>query len=244
MEQPAAMAREGVHETVEALLRSRPRGAVLDVPAGYGGLASRLHALGFQVSACDLYPELFELKEIDIRPGNLDTRLPYEDGAFDDIVCIEGLEHIENPSNAIREFSRLIKSGGTLVISIPNIMNIEERLKWLFAGYTSHFKPLSAPVREAIEREHGDILEAALHIRPIGYSEIRFLLETNGFELERACRDARKTNAWLFLPLVWLIRLASKLEPAARRRERWTDELNSDEVLLGGNTLILQARKI
>jgi ubiquinone/menaquinone biosynthesis C-methylase UbiE len=244
METPAAMAREGVHETVEAILRDRPRGSVLDVPTGHGALASRLNALGFQVSACDLYPELFELKDVAIRPGNLDTRLPYDDASFDHVVCIEGLEHIENPANAVREFSRLMKPGGTLVVSIPNIMNIEERLKWLFTGYTSHFKPLSEPVREAIGREYAGIEEAALHVSPIGYSEIRFLLETNGFEVERAHRDTKKKNAWLFLPIVGLIRLASKFTPGARRRERWTDEMNSDEVLLGGNTLIIQARKI
>jgi hypothetical protein len=34
------------------------------------------------------------------------------------------------------------------------------------------------------------------------------------------------------------------MNPAKRRRERWTDELNSREVLTGGNTLIFKARKI
>jgi SAM-dependent methyltransferase len=120
----------------------------LTFPAGHGSIAHRLKRLGFEVSACDLYPELFELKDVDIRKGDLDSRLPYDDGSFDHVVCVEGLEHIENPANAIREFSRLMKPGGTIVVSVPNIMNIEERLKWLFTG-------LHVPLQAAIGRDPG-----------------------------------------------------------------------------------------
>lgn len=238
------MAREGVHETVESIFKDRSRGRVLDVPAGYGSISQRLKQLGFEVAACDLYPELFVLTDIEIRKGNLDGRLPYDDGSFEHIVCVEGLEHIENPANGIREFARILNTGGTLVVSVPNIMNIEERLKWLFSGYTSHFKPLSTEALAPIREQYAGVEEAALHINPIGYSEIRFLLEKNGFELECVCPDGKKKNAWLFLPIVWMIRLSSRFSSAGRRRERWTDELNSDEVLLGGNTLIVQARRI
>lgn len=244
MEQPAAMAREGVHETVEAIFKDRPRGRVLDVPAGHGSISHRLKQLGFEVSASDLYPELFELEDIEIRKADLDRRLPYDDAWFEHVVCVEGLEHIENPANAIREFARLMKPGGTLVVSVPNIMNIEERLKWLFNGYTSHFKPLSAEALAPIRKEYAGIEEAALHVNPIGYSELRFLLESNGFEVERAFRDQKKKNAALFLPIAWFIRAAAKLSSADKRRQRWTDEMNSDEILLGGNTLIIQARKL
>jgi len=238
------MAREGVHETVAELLKAGRRGRVLDIPAGYGALAVRLKELGFEVFASDLYPQIFAADAIEIKAGDLDGRLPYDDQMFDHVVCVEGLEHIESPANAIREFSRLVKPLGTLVISVPNIMNIEERLKWLFGGYTSHFKPLSSAVRADIEKEYGGMEEIALHVNPIGYSEVRFLLESNGFELESVHRDAKKKNSWLFLPIVAIVRLVAAVSSAARRRERWTDELNSDEVLLGGNTLIFKARKL
>jgi hypothetical protein len=36
-----------------------------------------------------------------------------------------------------------------------------------------------------------------------------------------------------------LIRLVGRLTPEQKRKERWTEELASDEVLLGGNTLIV-----
>ena len=244
MTKPAPLAHEAVHDTVEAILRGEPRGRLLDVPAGEGALAVRLKTLGFDVACCDLYPEIFRLDGVEIRSGNLDSRLPYNDASFDDIVCIEGLEHIESPANAIREFSRLIKKGGCLIVSVPNIMNIEERLKWLLNGYTSHFKPLSQKTLTAISREFPGMEEISLHVNPIGYSEVRFLLEKSGFEIEKLYRDRPKANSWAFQPVVAAIRLISRFTSPEKRAERWTVELNSDEVLLGGNTLIFRARKI
>jgi SAM-dependent methyltransferase len=244
MAEPATLAHEAIHEKVEALLAEAPRGRVLDVPAGEGALAVRLRKLGHHVSCCDLYPEIFKLDGVEIRSGNLDARLPYDDGIFDHVVCVEGLEHIENPSNAISEFSRLLNTGGILVVSVPNILNIEERLKWLVNGYTSHFKPLSAEALAEIRAEFPGMEEVALHANPIGYSEVRYLLEKCGFEVLSIHRDKEKANSWAFLPLVWLIRLIGRLTPAKKRRARWADDLNSDEVLLGGNTLIFKARKL
>jgi hypothetical protein len=40
---------------------------------------------------------------------------------------------------------------------------------------------------------------------------------------------------------VALIRVLAKLTPEKRRADRWTDELASDPVLLGGNTIIIHS---
>ena len=238
MAEPSALAHEAIHETVENILRDIPRGRLLDTPAGEGALALRIGRLGYQVSCCDLYPEIFKVDGVEIRSGNMDSRLPYDDESFDHIVCVEGLEHIQNPTNAISEFSRLIKTGGTLIVSVPNIMNIEERLKWLISGYTSHFKPLSSEAQLEVHKAYPGMEEIALHVNPISYSEIRFLLEKFGFALEGTFRDKPKAHSWAFRPVVGVIRLISRFSSASKRKTRWTAELNSDEVLLGGNTLM------
>lgn len=242
-EKPVALAHEAIHETVEKILQNEPRGTILDVPSGEGALALRLKNLGFSVSCADLYPQIFKLEELENRQGNLDAELPFSNNSFDYIVCVEGLEHIENPANAIREFFRLLKENGTLIVSIPNIMNIEERLKWLFNGYTSHFKPLSQQSLDGISHEFSGMEEIALHVNPIGYSELRYLLEKNGFELLETTFDKKKKNSWLYLPIVGIVRLANLFISKEKRQNRWTTELNSNEVLLGGNTLIFKARK-
>ena len=244
MQEPVALAHEAIHETAAKILQTAERGKVLDVPAGEGALALRLKNLGFEVFCCDLYTEFFKLSGMEIKQGNLDERLPYDAGFFDYVVCVEGLEHIENPANAIREFARILRAGGTLIVSVPNIMNIEERLKWLFNGYTSHFKPLSGEELDDIEQKHGAMAKMALHVNPIGYSEVRYLLEKSGFELKKTYLDKPKKNSWAYLPLVGLLKLAARFTSPKKRKARWTDELNSGEVLLGGNTLIFEARKI
>jgi SAM-dependent methyltransferase len=237
-----ALGHIAIHETVENILRDQKRGRVLDVPAGEGALAVRLADIGHDVSCCDLYPQIFKLDKIEIKPGDLDKTLPYDDRSFDYAVCVEGLEHIENPANAIREFARILTPGGMLIISVPNIMNIEERLKWLFFGYTSHFKPLSAGALADIRADYGDTMEVALHVNPIGYSEVRYLLEKNGFELERVFLDKPKSNSWAYFPITALIKIATAFTPRKKSASRWTSELNSREVLLGGNTLIFKAK--
>jgi SAM-dependent methyltransferase len=236
-----ALGHIAIHDTVENILRDEKPGSVLDVPAGEGALAIRLKNIGHEVSCCDLYPQIFKLEDIAVTAGDLDKTLPYIDGSFDYAVCVEGLEHIENPANAIREFARILKPGGQLLISVPNIMNIEERLKWLFFGYTSHFKPLSSEALNDIRASYGDTMEVALHVNPIGYSEVRFLLEKNGFVLEKVYLDKPKSKSWAYFPITALIKIAAAFTPERKRTSRWTDDLNSREVLLGGNTLIFKA---
>jgi len=47
------------------------------------------------------------------------TEIPEEDASFDAIMCVEVLEHLPDPLAAIREFSRLLRPGGTLVLTAP-----------------------------------------------------------------------------------------------------------------------------
>ena len=239
---PAPLAHQAIHDTVVGILRDLPRGALLDVPAGEGALAVRLIDAGFDVRCCDLYPEIFRLDGVDIHQGNLDAELPFSDRSFDYVTCLEGLEHIENPQQAMREFARVLKPGGHLIVSVPNILNIEERLKWLLYGYTSHFKPISQAASERLANEYDGKVEIAAHVNPIAYSELRYILEKNGFELIGVHRDKPKGKTWLYWPVVVTIKTISKLTPQRKRAERWTEELASKEVLLGGNTLIVHAR--
>lgn len=45
--------------------------------------------------------------------------IPEDDNSFDAIMCVEVFEHLPEPVLAIKEFSRLLKSGGSLIITAP-----------------------------------------------------------------------------------------------------------------------------
>ncbi|MRR36812.1 SAM-dependent methyltransferase, partial [bacterium] len=47
------------------------------------------------------------------------TAIPEPDGSFDAILCVEVLEHLPDPLAALREFARLLRSGGQLVVTAP-----------------------------------------------------------------------------------------------------------------------------
>lgn len=45
--------------------------------------------------------------------------IPEPDGSFDAVMCIEVLEHLPNPLLALQEFSRLLRTGGQLIVTAP-----------------------------------------------------------------------------------------------------------------------------
>src|SRR5436853_2179971 len=94
---------------------------------------------------------------------------------------------------------------------------------------------------ERLRAEYDDREEISAHVNPIGYSELRYVLEKYGFQITSLQRDKPKARTWLYWPFIALIRLVARLTPAKKRTNRWTSELASDEILLGGNTLIVHA---
>lgn len=47
------------------------------------------------------------------------TAIPEPDGSFDSIMCVEVFEHLPDPIKAVKEFSRLLKSNGHLILTAP-----------------------------------------------------------------------------------------------------------------------------
>ena len=64
---------------------------------------------------------------------NLDYEiLPFENDSFDIIICLETLEHIINPKRVMKEFKRVVKKNGMIIVSIPNDYNFVLRFYYLF----------------------------------------------------------------------------------------------------------------
>ncbi|MHB2000815.1 MAG: class I SAM-dependent methyltransferase [Solirubrobacteraceae bacterium] len=45
--------------------------------------------------------------------------IPAEDGSFDALVCTQVLEHVPEPSDALCEFRRVLRTGGVLIATVP-----------------------------------------------------------------------------------------------------------------------------
>lgn len=233
-----ALARNETHDKVVAMMEEERRGKVLDVPTGTGVVAGRLKGIGFQVSCCDINPSYFSIPDLSMDTGDLNKILPYPDLSFDYLVCLDGIEHTENPYNTIREFRRVLRKGGKLFLSIPNFLNVERRIRYLFTGGLSKI-----PSHETIQKVWNNDLSMA-HLSPLGYPLLKFVLEHYGFRILRLDRDRSKPRMVLLLPLVWAIRLLGRAASRKRREAYHLDDTLSREILMGGNTLILVADKV
>ena len=119
---------------VQAILNQIPMRTALDAGAGTGRHAIALAQRGVAVTAVDQSPDMLAIArgksaraglEIDFRIGSLEDRLPAEDDQFDFLVCALTLSHIPDIEHAVRECARVVRSGGSLLISDihPDVAN-------------------------------------------------------------------------------------------------------------------------
>jgi len=234
---PTPLARRGTHEKVLEIIGNENRGKVLDIPAGTGALSHKLKEMGFDVYCCDINEDHFELTELPFKKGDMNKRLPYDRDSFDYVICLEGIEHTENPFNAMREFARVIRKGGKLILSFPNYLNIEKRIKFLITGsLTRPTNPLPF-----LGGSTSDL--AMLHLNPITYTTLKFFLEVQGFSIVDITIDRKKKKQRFLYPLVWLITFYTLFWSKRQKEKYWLKETLSPSIIMGGNTTIVIAQK-
>jgi len=108
----------------------------LDVGTGNGFLPSIVKPdfPSVHVTGIDFVPEaLAAATALDAaRVVDLDAEgLPFDDGAFDYVSCLEVLEHVVLARQLLSEIQRVLAPGGRALVSVPNIQFIEHSLAFL-----------------------------------------------------------------------------------------------------------------
>jgi SAM-dependent methyltransferase len=223
-------------ETVQRYFLSHPPGRILDIPCGQLGLSKQLAAHGFDCCGADLYSELAPVPGISLQRVDMNQRLPYGDASFDYIASIEGIEHMENTQHLLREFTRVLKPGGKIMVTTPNVLNIKSRLQYLLRGRFPGFPHLC---RDVQPDEH-------LHINPVTLPSLQFAARCSGLRIERIHPSALRRKDWVYLPAALLILALAKLDLLFKRRpraDRWLQALLVTWTLLLGNVLIVSLDK-
>ena len=193
--------------------------------------------------------------------GDMESRLGFEDGSFDVIACVEGIEHVVDRHKTLSEFRRLLAPGGSLVITTPNLLSLRARLAYALAGqraFKSYIDEYTSVWGLSEDREriyHG-------HAFLISYFQLRYSLHHCGFRIEKLMASNWSATSVAMLPLSPLVWLGTRASQKRARKKfaklkngGWVgpdaespyDEmmrhLMSPELLLNA-TMIVQARAV
>ncbi len=156
-----------------------PAGArVLDAGCGRSLFTEIGRRWPFTIVAADVDLDLLRSRQAEhpeVRWAVADAHpLPFKDAAFDALFAGELIEHLADPAQGVAEFRRVLRPGGTLVLTTPNRLRL-------------------ANLADRSERPYSPD-----HLSELSYDEARALLERCGFEI------VRSTGLHLELLLNWL----------------------------------------
>ena len=214
----------------------RPGAIVLDAPTGEGALAEALAQDGYEVHALDMDPRAQVWLGDRFQRADLNQPLPYPDGRFELAVCVEGVEHLENPWGFLRELRRVLAPGGGLVLTTPNTVALRSRVRFLGSGfYHTDKTPLDERARHPLH-----------HIGLRTFPEWRYMLHTSGFRIAEIRASHVKPVSYLYAPWapwMWLytaIAFRKEKDPERRARNlQIRSELLSAGLLFGENLLLV-----
>lgn len=184
-----------MRQALFALNEMGPGQRVLDIPAGMGQFTDALRAGGHTVTPADINKE-----RPDYAFADMTRRLPFDDGAFDAAVCLEGIEHMADPLLLLGELIRVVRPGGRVILSTPNVQNYYSRLRFLFTGTFYQFNP--ATIRDLPP----GAMEDRFHISPLTLQWLWYFATYFGARVIDV-RGDRKKKKWLapVYALIWLL---------------------------------------
>jgi len=161
----------------------KPR--VLDIGMSMGVVACFFAGRGWEVYGCDYlenmdHPLLKPIRDkfsIDYRDYDASVDdLPYENNFFDIVNCNDVIEHLHcSPKRMLTESYRVLRDGGLLFVSNPNIAALHNRLMLLFGG------SVHASIRDWYHNPLWQRERYTGHVREYAPWELRYVIKQAGF---------------------------------------------------------------
>ena len=158
-------------------------GPVLEIGSAPFLMTTALEELGYDVIGLDLEPDRFAdfiaRRTLRVERGDIEASVPLPSGSVANVVMNEVFEHLRYPLEAIREVARVLRPGGRLLLSTPNMRSargvyrlVVQGRGWAVAGdpLTEHTKPES--------------IGHMGHVREYTPTEVTRLVDGCGFDTE------------------------------------------------------------
>jgi len=178
---------------------------VVDFPAGNGVTSKLLKSIGANPLAFDLFPEYFNVEGLTCQRADINTGIPIADESVDAVMSQEGIEHFENQLLVLSEFNRILKVGGSLIITTPNYSNLIGRLSFLLSENERFNKGMAPNELDDIWMSNKELSDGIYygHIFLIGLQKLRTLAKLSGFSIRSVEKTKTKTTALILLPLLY-----------------------------------------
>lgn len=148
-------------------------------------LTAALKNSNYEVKGLDIAPERFSKAikelELEVKKCNVEIEsIPYDDNYFDVIIFNELFEHLRiNPIFTLKETLRVLKPGGKLLLSTPNLRSLYGIKNFLFNNLCYSCSPGVYSQYEKLET-----LGHMGHVREYTSKEVVIFLEKIGFSVQ------------------------------------------------------------
>jgi SAM-dependent methyltransferase len=222
---PQPFIRDAIVRRVRSL-PGYPALSLLDLSCGQGEIMAT-----FKRDGCDVRGTHYRADDYKLHSGeqkftaglpidegiDLLEPLPYESSSRDVVLLSEVVEHLPNWIPVVREAARILRPGGWLLLSTPNILRVHSRLQFFLTG-----------THKLIRRRVGWDLAPndlyAYHINPVDLPLLHTVLHQGGLTVQSLDFTRFKLqHAWLlalyplFALATWL-ELRKEIETEAQRR--------------------------
>jgi SAM-dependent methyltransferase len=178
---------------------------VVDLSAGTGYIAHLFENAGSHVQVFDLVPEQNRYAHTRCQFIDLQKEFPISTGSVDVAVCAETLEHLPNQFFFFQEVARILKPGGTLLLTTPNTSSLRSRLAQ-FAMESEHYGHAAPNELDAYVEWGGGRYFGKLFLS--GLLRIRTLAAINKLQLVHSHPAPASSTSVLLLvtyPLLWIL---------------------------------------
>lgn len=238
-------------QLVLEVLRRTPPGRLLDVPSGDGVISEAARTMGW--SACEL--DLFAREGTKGVQADACAALPFRTGVFDALVSLEGIEHFEDQTGFLRECSRVLRPGGLMVLTTPNVMHLSSRVSAFWTGQRMMRQGFVNEVSTLRERNGSRLYHG--HAYLIDAFRLRYILRVVGMRVVSLEFSNPSPGSMMLAPLAPAVWAATKyaLASGRKRKERHGGRATTPEVerdllrtalspaLLFGRKLVLVAER-